>query len=177
MRRYIITGAPGGGKTTILTALRARGYAVVPEAATDVIAREQARGRTEPWRDDGFLDRIARMQHERQQEAVAAAVQIFDRSPICTLALAHYLDRPVTPFLAGEVERVVAAAVYQPRVFLVRLLGFVTATAARRITYPESVMFERYHEQAYRAHGFDLIDVPAGPLEERVDLVERHLRA
>jgi predicted ATPase len=179
MRRYIITGAPGAGKTTILAALRDGGYAVVDEAATDIHVREQALGRDEPWRDAGFLDAIALLQRERQQRPAppAAAVQLFDRSPICTLALAHYSGRPVTPILAREVDRVVAERVYQPRVFFVHLLGFITPTAARRITLAQSIRFERFHDQAYRDHGFELIDVPAGALEERVRLVDRYLRS
>jgi len=39
-RRYVLTGAPGSGKTALLGALRERGHAVVEEAATDVIARQ-----------------------------------------------------------------------------------------------------------------------------------------
>ena len=178
MRRYVITGAPGAGKTTILAALRNRGYPVVAEAATDVIAREQALGRAEPWHDEDFLDAITALQRERQrrQPAATTSVQIFDRSPICTLALAHYSERPVPPLLAGEVARI-TEWVYEPRVFFVRLLGFITPTAARRITLAQSIGFERIHERVYRDHGFDLIDVPAGAVEERVDLVDRHLRS
>lgn len=37
-RRYVLTGAPGAGKTMLLRALAERGHAVVEEAATDVIA-------------------------------------------------------------------------------------------------------------------------------------------
>src|SRR5688572_8595585 len=70
MQRYILTGAPGAGKTTILAALRDRGYAVVDEAATDVIAREHALGIEEPWRSAGFIDAIALLQRERQQQPV-----------------------------------------------------------------------------------------------------------
>ena len=44
MRRFILTGAPGAGKTAIVRELEARGFPVVEEAATDVIAREQAAG-------------------------------------------------------------------------------------------------------------------------------------
>ena len=178
MRRYVITGAPGAGKTTILAALERRGHAVIGEAATDVIARRQASGSAEPWRDADFLDTIALLQHERQQTPAPAGttVQIFDRSPICTLALAHYLERPVTPLLAEEVDWVLAEAIYRPRVFFVRLLGFITPTAARRITYPQSVRFERFHEQAYRSHGFELVDVPPGTARERADLVDRLIR-
>jgi predicted ATPase len=38
-------------------------------------------------------------------------------------------------------------------------------------------MFERHHEQAYRGHGFDLIEVPPGPRGQRAGLIDRHLRA
>jgi predicted ATPase len=83
VRRYIITGAPGAGKTTVVDGLRERGYAVVAEAATEV----------------------------------------------------------------------------------------------RRISYEDSVSFERLHEAAYREHGFDLVEVPPGPPEERIRLVESYLGA
>ncbi|MBE1490564.1 AAA family ATPase [Plantactinospora soyae] len=179
MRRYILTGAPGAGKTTIVAALRDRGYAVVDEAATDVIAREQALGRDEPWRDAGFIDAVTLLQRDRQEQPAppATTVQVFDRSPICTLALAHYAGRPVTPTLAREIDRVVGEGIYQPRVFFVHLLGFITPTAARRITLAQSVRFERFHEQAYREHGFELVDVPAGTLEVRMKLVDEYIRS
>jgi predicted ATPase len=178
MRRHIITGAPGAGKTTIVTALRDRGYAVVDEAATDVITHEHALGRDEAWLGAGFIDAITLLQRERQEQPTQPATtdQVFDRSPICTLALAQYLGRPVTPILAKEVDRVVAERIYQPRVFFVHLLGFITPTAARRITLAQSVRFERFHEQAYRDHGFELVNIPAGTLEERVELVDGYIR-
>jgi predicted ATPase len=179
MRRYIITGAPGAGKTTILTALRDRGYAVVDEAATDIVAREQVLGRDSPWLDAGFIDSIALLQQQRPQEPAAppTTIQVFDRSPICTLALAHYLMRPVTPILAREVARTLAGRIYQPRVFFVHLLGFITPTAVRRITLAQSVSFERLHRQTYRDNGFELVDVPAGTVDERVQLIDRYIRS
>jgi predicted ATPase len=179
MRRYIITGAPGAGKTTILAALRDRGFAVVGEAATDVIVHQQALGRDEAWRDPGFIDAITLLQRERQKQPAppATAVKVFDRSPICTLALARYLGLPVTPILAREVDRVVAEGIYQPRVFFVHLLGFITPSAVRQISLAQSVAFERFHEQAYRDYGFDLVDIPTGTVEERVELVDGCIRS
>ena len=38
LKRYVLTGAPGAGKTAVALALQRRGYALVPEAATDVIS-------------------------------------------------------------------------------------------------------------------------------------------
>ena len=42
MRRFIITGAPGAGKTAIIRQLELDGFSVVEEAATDVIAAAQS---------------------------------------------------------------------------------------------------------------------------------------
>ena len=48
MRRFIITGAPGAGKTAIIRHLEPDGFGVVEEAATDVIAAAQAQGTVQP---------------------------------------------------------------------------------------------------------------------------------
>jgi predicted ATPase len=172
----VLTGAPGAGKTTLADALRRRGCSVVAEAATDVIAAEQARGVAEPWRGADFVDAVARLQRQRREQARTPGPQVHDRSALCTLALARYLGRPVGPGLAAEVARVLRAGAYQRPVFLVEPLGFVTRTAARRIGYAESLAFARVHEQVYRAHGHEFIAVPPGPVELRVALVEAHLR-
>jgi predicted ATPase len=171
--RYVLTGAPGAGKTVLLHALAARGWPVVEEAATDVIAALQADGVDRPWTGDDFCDRIVALQQQRQRAVPAdTIVQIYDRSPLCTLALACYLDRPVTPALRAEVDRVLAEQVYEPTVFLIRPLGFIQPTPARRITYADSLTFQAVHEAVYRDHGFTLTDVPAGPPAGRADLVE-----
>jgi predicted ATPase len=171
--RYVLTGAPGAGKTVLLHALAGGGHAVVEEAATDVIATLLAQGVDEPWTRDDFCDQIVALQRQRQVAPVplGAGVQIFDRSPLCTLALARHLGRPVTAPLAEEVARVVGERVYVPTVFLVRPLGFIEPTAARRITYPDALAFEAVHEAVYREHGYELVDVPAAPIAERVEIV------
>jgi predicted ATPase len=43
--------------------------------------------------------------------------------------------------------------------------------------FEDSLAFERLHEQIYRDLGFQLLDVPAGPLRRRVTLIEKSLRA
>jgi predicted ATPase len=57
--------------------------------------------------------------------------------------------------------------------FFIRNQGNATATAARRISFDDSLRFERIHEQAYRDLGFQLVEVPAGPLDERVALIRQ----
>jgi predicted ATPase len=173
--QYVLTGTPGAGKTAILRWLERAGYQVVEEAATDVIALEHALGRLEPWRSPGFADAIVTLQRRREELAAGgssgAADAIFlDRSPVCTLALCRHLGAPVSALLAAEVERVVTQRTYAA-VFFIRNQGHVEPTAARRITFEDSLAFEAVHEQTYRELGFEPIEVPAGPLYWRAALV------
>jgi predicted ATPase len=115
---------------------------------------------------------VLAVQLERQH-ATKGAVQVFDRSPLCTLALARYLGAEPSAALISAAEQ--AASRYEPTAFLVRPLGFITPTAARRISYSDSLRFEAIHEDVYREYGFTLIDVPNVPLAERVALVEPYL--
>ena len=179
MKRFILTGAPGAGKTAILRALAAGGYAVVPEAATDVVASRLAVDGAEHWADPVFIERIAALQRQRRQAPVRPGVtaQVHDRSAVCTLALARYLGHPVPPVLEQEVAWATGDGSFDRRVFFVQLLGFIEATAVRRISYAESQAFERIHEDSYRSLGFDLVDVPAGPVAERAAAVDAHIRA
>ncbi|KUL68263.1 ATPase [Streptomyces albidoflavus] len=131
MRHHILTGTPGAGKTTVLRALASRGHRTVAEAATDVIAREQALGVPEPWTGPEFIARVT-----------------------------AELTRLTTP-----------PGLYEPYVFLLRPLGFVEPTEARRISYEDALAFERVHEESYRRFGFRLVEVPAAGVEERVDRI------
>jgi predicted ATPase len=178
MRRFIITGAPGAGKTAIIRQLELDGFSVVEEAATDVIAAAQDMGTVDPWRHPSFIDAIARLQKDRQIRASYQPdeVQFHDRSVVCTAALAIYLGHAFTPVLAGELERVKSEAVYQQRVFFIRNLGFVTATEARRITFEETVRFERIHEETYRGFGYELVSIEPGTIAERVRKIKAAIR-
>lgn len=174
MRRFIITGAPGAGKTAIIRQLELEGFSVVEEAATDVIAAAHAQGQVELWRHHSFIDAIAHLQRDRQIQASYQPdkIQFHDRSVVCTAALAVHLGHPFSPFLTSELERIQKEAIYQKRVFFVRNLGFIKPTEARRISFEDTLRFEKIHEEIYRDFGFELVSIERGSLAERVSIIK-----
>src|SRR5579871_4875190 len=178
MRRFIVTGAPGAGKTALVRRLELEGFGVVEEAATDIIAAAHDQGIPEPWRDPSFIDDIARLQKSRLSRAALQPdeIQFHDRSVICTAALAAFLGYPRSPFLAGELRHVTREGIFENQVFFVRNLGFVTPTAARRISFEDTLRFEKIHEEIYREFGFTLISIAPGSLAERLDAIKAAIR-
>jgi len=77
MPAYVLTGAPGAGKTAVLRLLEVIGYQVVEEAATEVIALSHALGQAEPWHRPDFIEKILALQ--RQQHDAVRATGIVER--------------------------------------------------------------------------------------------------
>lgn len=176
MRRFVLTGMPGAGKTVLLRRMETLGYAVVEEAATDVIALDQARGVAEPWLRPEFVDAITDLQRRRQfaagdRCAEVAGIQLYDRSPVCTLALSRFLGFAPSPALEAELARIESGRIYERRVLFVRGLGFIARTKARQISFEDALRFETVHEEAYRELGFTCVDVAPGSIEERCGFV------
>jgi predicted ATPase len=152
----------------------------VEEAATDVIALGNATGCDTLWEEPGFIDKVVARQRRRQDRALAGrngGIVFLDRSPVCTLALSRFAGLAASQSLAREVDRILSDGGYAKSVFFIRSQGFVEPTAARRINFADSLAFERIHEQTYRDLGFQLIDIPAAPLADRVALIKQAVRA
>lgn len=175
MKRCILTGTPGCGKTSILRALELKGYLVIGEAATDIIAYEQALGNVTPWKQPVFIDQILGLQKQREEQIAKndAILQFYDRSPICTYALAMYLGFKPSVALLQEIERIERDKTYERKVFFIENLGYCTPTDARTISFEEALVFEEIHAKTYAQFGYECVMIPPGPLLKRVNVILR----
>jgi predicted ATPase len=173
MQRYIFTGAPGSGKTTLINELARHGYTVIPEAATDLIAAEQLKGNLQPWSAPQFMDKIIKLQQARQVAGSLSdsPVQLFDRSPPCTLALSKFLGFPISSVINDEIARITAENIYSPQVFFIENLGNCQQTAIRQISFAYALKFEQIHLEVYQSLSYSCIRIPPLPLKQRVNLL------
>lgn len=176
MRRYILTGTPGAGKTPILLELERRGHPVVREAATDVIPRA-ARGVDRHWERASLIDNILAVQRERQAAPATAGSGAQFCGSATVLPSAHWLWPNISVILrlrpwSQRSTASAANASTNARCSSSRDLGFVERTDARRIAYEQSLEFEAVHIATYTSLGYQLIDVPRGTVADRADLIE-----
>jgi len=169
MKRYILTGAPGSGKTSIINLLRFKGITVATEAVSDIILKKQRQGMSQPWKSSEFIDDIILLQKKRELQIEVSAPKkvFFDRSPICTYALALYLNLKISSELKKEVERIVNNQTYENIVFFIENLGFCEKTDIRTISFDECLKFEQIHKYAYQKFGYKLLNITAASIEDR----------
>lgn len=179
MKRYILTGAPGSGKTSVIHEIRKNGYSVIEEAATDVIGQEQSLGNIEPWKHLDFIDKIVDLQKYRQVAAdqFESGLQFYDRSPICTYALAEYLKFKPSDYLMDEIKRIQDKGIYEKTVFFIDNLGFIENTDARKISFEDSLRFEKIHKDAYARFGYESVHIPLGSIFERIATILKLIRS
>ncbi len=171
--RFVLTGAPGAGKTSIIRSLKSKGFDTVDEAATDVITRKQAAGTDQPWLHPDFILDIIQLQKERLERKPTHRLQFHDRSIIDSYILCQFLGFAIPDVIETLVRTVVQDAVYRPQVFFIESLDFIENTPARRIPLSEAIAFGQLHTKVYSSLGFHMIHIPALPLEERVETVIR----
>ena len=78
------------------------------------------------------------------------------------------------PAAAGSFDAI-DDRMFEPMVFFVRVLGFITRTEARRIDLTEASRFEKVHEATYRQFGFDLLSIEPGSIADRVAAIRAAL--
>ncbi|PWB83698.1 MAG: ATPase [Methylocystaceae bacterium] len=171
----VISGCSGGGKSTLLAELKARGHAVVEEPGRRIIAEETARGGTAlPWVDlAAFLHRAIEMALvDRTAAADHDGWVFFDRGLIdAASALEALTGEPALHRFCTEHR-------YHPRMFLAPPWPEIYATDADRKHGLDAAVTEYEHlAKTYPALGYEVLPLPKVSVTARADFVLSSLMA
>jgi predicted ATPase len=170
MKKYVITGGPGIGKTTVIEILASCGHKVVPEAARMIIEEEKIKGSEAlPWLN---LLRFQELVAERQlslEKEHESEVTFHDRGIIDGHGYS-ILGRVKTP----EIVERFGKNRYE-KVFILEPLPFYENDTSRWEDKDEGLKIHLAIIDAYNHFGYKPIFVPVLPPEERVDFILKYL--
>lgn len=166
--RFLFTGGPGVGKSTVLEALASMGYRVVPEAARQVIRRRLAQGWSPRPAPMAFAKQIFEQDKNQFEMVDDEAVAFFDRGLVDAIGMLVH---------AGAISRLEGQRLahrfrYANSVFLFPPWEDIyTNDSERDQTFEEAVQVYQSCAQWHTTFGYSLIEVPKGTVSERVAFV------
>jgi predicted ATPase len=168
---HIITGGPGSGKSTLIDALAARGYARSIEAGRAIIQDQTAiDGPALPWRDPMlFAEQMLTWEMRSYHAAQAQAGPVlFDRGVPDVIGYLTLCGLPVP----GHFERAAARFRYNRMVFIAPPWPLIFhQDAERRQSLEEAERTYAAMVQTYTRLGYALVELPRAAVEERVGFV------
>lgn len=171
MKKYVLTGAPSVGKTTVLNILASRGYEIVNEAADEIIREE----REKPNKGALGLDNI-----QSFQELVAARQLELEAKAKSGIV---FLDRGITDGYAFcKLAQVDVPAIIMDesrdryeKIFFLESLGKYEYDGVRTGSLEKANQIHPFLKEAYEFFGYSPIDVPVATPEERADFILKSL--
>lgn len=170
-RFFVVTGGPGAGKTTLIDALKAAGFAAAPEAGRAVIQDQSAiGGHGLPWKDPMlFAELNLSWDLRSRRDAMSASGPVFfDRGVVDMVGYCRLTGLPVPGHFRAAAERMR----YHRRVFAAPPWPEIFAQdAERRQDFDEAVRTYDRIVEAYREFGYEIVPLPKASVGQRLRFV------
>jgi predicted ATPase len=172
---FIITGTPGVGKTTLIQALRTKGFKCFDEPARQVLAEQRAiNGAGVPEKDKELFVSLmlARSISHYQQSQDTDAPVFFDRGIPDNLAYANLFE------IESHNVRVAAQNYrYNDTVFLLPPWKAIYCNdEERKMTFQDAEMFSEMIENVYSELGYRIVPLPFSSIDSRVAFITEQLQ-
>jgi predicted ATPase len=170
-RFFVLTGGPGAGKTTLVEAMKARGFATTEEAGRGVIRQEvESGGDGLPWVD---RERFAELMFDwelrsyRQAERQAGPV-VFDRGLPDTIGYLWLEGLEPLAWIKEEAWR----RRYNTRVFIAPPWKAIYGQDEQhRQSWDIAVRTYEVMAETYAAMDYDLVELPLASVADRAEFL------
>lgn len=175
-RFYIVTGGPGSGKTSVIEALRARGYSCALEAGRGIIQDQmKIEGRALPWRDPLLFAELMlswEMRSYHAAEQTTGSV-FFDRGVPDVMGYLRLTGTPVPQ----HVHNAAVAFRYNPVVLIAPPWKEIfRQDQERKQDFHEAIRTYEALAATYTELNYQLIEIPLLPVDERVKFILHQIK-
>lgn len=169
-KKYVITGGPGSGKSTLVAGLQQLGYSCSAEVSRRMIIQEVDRGSDcLPWLDVSCFS--VKVLAEMTKEYLSKSndkITFFDRGIPDVIAYLHVAGLPVD----DRYGLALAAHPYEKTVFILPPWEEIYVNDSERWQgFEESVSIYNAIRETYTAYGYTLIEVPRVQEAERIAFI------
>ncbi|KAB8155072.1 AAA family ATPase [Kordia sp. TARA_039_SRF] len=170
-KRILIIGGPGTGKSTLITALEEKGHVCFHEISREVTAAAQKKGieqlfLTQPLLFSELLLK-GRIQQFEDAENLNTQYAFYDRG---IPDIAAYMDYSGDEYPAVFSD-VCKDYTYDKTFILAPWKEIYQQDNERYESFKQAQIIQQYLKATYEKYNYDLIDVPFGTVEERVDFI------
>ena len=173
VKRIVITGGPGFGKTSIINELEKRGYACNHEISRSIIkAQLEKGGDILPWKNlEAFSRIIIEKRIEQFDCSESFEIAFFDRGipDVIAYMIKANLELPSSYIKSLEEYN------YSENIFITPPWNDIFLNDAERFENFEEACEAHFHiEKTYKDLGYKLVELPKISVKERVDFILSH---
>ena len=175
-KKIIITGGPGTGKTSVIKSLSDKGYICFPEVSRQITLEARKEGVDQLFLEDPLLFSQKLLEGRTSQFLEANKYfneTIFiDRGIPDIIAYMDYTQQQYPDYFTEACEKYIYDTIF----LLPPWEAIYVSDEERYENFEQAVAIHDYLEKAYIKCGYDLIDVPTGKVDFRVNFIENVIK-
>ena len=163
IKRFIITGGPATGKSSIIEYFQQIGYSCFEEVSRDIIQEQNIQTSAK-----NFDFEYAVFQDRKKQYLSATKLHFFDRSMLDGLAYMKLQNIPIPQQMLTDVK----THRYELKVFIAPSWEEIYHQDSERLEiFEEAINIDKFLRHTYQSFGYELVEIPLTTVEERVKFI------
>lgn len=166
MKRVVLTGGPGAGKTTVLDVLRDSGYAIGEDSARSIIRERKAAGLSSRPEPRAFAEQILEREIPTYRSAMSSPV-FLERGVVEVAGMLKGLG----VLDEHAIAKLIATYPYDHVFLFPPWEDIYQMDEERDHTFEHSIRVHGSTRNWYRQLGYDVIEVPVGEPNARAEFI------
>ncbi|GAX43177.1 hypothetical protein NIES4075_41890 [Tolypothrix sp. NIES-4075] len=174
VKKYVLTGGPGAGKTSLLIYLEMLGELTIREASEDLIRYQHALG-VAPRLDPNFEEKVLKLQLSRERNISPTWHRVFlDRGLLDVLGYYQFLNINPSELMQSVIQRLQQEKVYE-KIFLIEHQRVIETTSIRIENIEQALYIEKLQAENYKQFGYEVIRIPFDSVKVRTEMILSNL--